>query len=91
MFVYILTNTKGNVMYVGVTNDLKRRLHEHQIGAVEGFTKRYRVHKLVYAEEIDGKIEAIAREKQLKGWSRAKKNALVETLNPEWRDLSEDW
>ena len=90
-FVYILTNERGNVMYIGVTSDLRRRLYEHKTGAFEGFTKRYNVHKLVYYEETSDIREAIAREKQLKGWSRAKKNALVESMNPEWRDLSEGW
>ena len=90
-YVYILTNEHGNVMYIGVTNDLARRLYEHRQELVDGFTKRYHVHKLVYFEQT-GRVEAaLAREKQLKRWTRAKKNALVETLNPDWRDLSEDW
>ncbi len=90
-FVYILTNQHGNVMYIGVTNNLERRLLEHKQELVDGFSKRYHVHKLVYVEQTNSIESAIAREKQLKGWTRAKKNALVETLNPAWRDLSEDW
>ena len=90
-YVYILTNWKGNVMYIGVTNDLERRLYEHKHELVEGFTKRYHVHKLVYYEETSDVRAAIEREKQLKNWARAKKNALVETMNPMWKDLSEEW
>ena len=90
-YVYILTNWKGNVMYIGVTNDLERRLYEHKHELVEGFTKQYHVHKLVYFEETSDVRAAIEREKQLKNWARAKKNALVETMNPMWKDLSEEW
>ncbi len=75
--VYILTNWNNEVMYIGVTNDLQRRLYEHRNGLVDGFTKRYRVHKLVYYEEASNIYEAIAREKQLKGWSRRKKMLLL--------------
>ena len=89
--VYILTNWNGKVMYIGVTNDLQRRLYEHRHQLVDGFTKRYNVHKLVYFEQTGDIRAAIAREKQLKGWSREKKNALVASANPAWRDLSEDW
>ena len=91
-YVYILTNDHGNVMYIGMTNDLERRLAEHRSGLFDGFTKRYHVHKLVYFERTSDVNHAIEREKQLKAWSRAKKNALVERANPEWRDLSEgEW
>ena len=89
--VHILTNWNGKVMYIGVTNDLQRRLYEHRHQLVDGFTKRYNVHKLVYFEQTGDIRAAIAREKQLKGWSREKKNALVASANPAWRDLSEDW
>lgn len=88
---YILTNWSGKVMYIGVTNDLQRRLYEHRHQLADGFTKRYNVHKLVYFEQTGDVRAAIAREKQLKGWSREKKNALVASANPTWRDLSEDW
>ena len=90
-YVYILTNQNNKVMYIGMTNDLQRRLYEHKNELIDGFTKRYHVHKLVYFEQTSDVNEAIAREKQLKGWLRAKKNALVETINPEWKDLSLDW
>ena len=86
-YVYILTNEHGNVMYIGVTNKLERRLFEHKNELVDGFTKRYHVHKLVYFEQTGDVNAAIAREKQLKGWTRSRKNELVETTNPEWADL----
>ena len=90
-YVYIHTNKSNRVMYIGVTNNLERRLYEHKQELVEGFTKRYHVHKLVYYEQTSDIRSAIQREKELKGWLRAKKNALVETMNPTWRDLSEVW
>ena len=89
-YVYILTNWNNKVMYIGVTNDLNRRLYEHKNGLLEGFTKRYNIHKLVYCEETWSINDAIAREKQIKGWKREKKNQLVEMINPEWKDLSEE-
>ena len=85
-YVYILTNNADAVMYIGITNDLKRRLSEHHAEQVSGFTQKYHVHKLVYYEEYSDPNVAITREKQLKRWSRAKKNALVETKNPHWDD-----
>ena len=90
-YVYILTNWKGTVMYIGVTSNLERRLYEHRHELVAGFTKKYHVHKLVYYEQTGDVKAAIEREKQLKHWTRAKKNALVEAMNPTWKDLSEDW
>lgn len=89
--VYILTNKSNRVMYIGVTNDLARRLFEHKNDCTDGFTKRYHVHKLVYYETTSDVMSALEREKELKGWKREKKNALVETMNPEWKDLSEGW
>ena len=71
-----------------MTSDLTRRLYEHKNGVVEGFSKKYKTHKLVYVEEYDNVNDCISREKQLKGWIRAKKNALVESINPCWNDLS---
>ena len=88
-YVYILTNKNDKVMYIGVTNNLQRRVYEHQEEKIEGFTKKYHVHKLVYFEEYSDVQYAIEREKQLKKWIRAKKNNLVETKNPNWDDLSE--
>ena len=90
-FMYILTNDNNRVMYIGVTNDLRRRMYEHKSGVVDGFTKKYNVHKLVYFENGPDIKAAIEREKQLKGWTRAKKNALVESFNPKWEDLSSRW
>ena len=90
-YIYILTNENNSVMYIGVTNDLERRLYEHRHNLADGFTKKYNVHKLVYYEHTNDVYSAITREKQLKGWRRSKKNALVETMNPEWNDLSELW
>ena len=87
-YVYVLTNENNNVMYIGITNDLKRRVYEHKSNSIEGFTKKYHVHKLVYYEITTDVNSAIAREKQLKKWKRAKKNALVETLNPKWKVLT---
>ena len=90
-YVYILTNWNNKVMYIGVTNDLKRRLYEHKHQLVEGFTKRYNVHKLVYYEQTNDVHSALQREKELKGWRRARKDALVESMNLTWADLSEGW
>ena len=86
-YVYILTNKYNNVMYVGITNDLRRRLYEHQQELTDGFTKRYHVHKLVYYESTGDPASAIAREKEIKGWTRKRKNALVESQNPNWEEL----
>ena len=88
-YVYILTNKSNSVMYIGVTNDIARRIYEHRNHMVAGFTDKYHVTKLVYAETASDVRDAIQREKQLKGWTRAKKNALVESANPSWRDLWE--
>ena len=90
-YVYILTNKTDTVMYIGVTNDLRRRLYEHKNEQIEGFTKKYHVHKLVYFEEYSEVNDAIAREKQLKRWVRRKKDALINKTNPLWLDLSEGW
>lgn len=90
-YVYLLTNRTGNVMYLGVTNDLARRVYEHKHSLVDGFTKMYNVSKLVYFEETGDVMAAIAREKEIKRWRREKKNNLVETINPQWKDLSLEW
>ena len=86
-YVYILTNKTDSVMYIGVTNDLRRRIGEHKDGLIEGFTKRYHVYKLVYFEEYSNVTEAIAREKQIKSWSRSKKNQLAVSKNPWFEEL----
>ena len=90
-YVYVLTNWNNKVLYIGVTNNLERRLYEHKHHLAEGFTKKYNVHKLVYFEYTSDVHAALAREKQLKGWTRAKKNALVTADNPNWDDLSLRW
>ena len=87
-FVYILTN-RSRTLYIGMTNDLERRLHEHREGSVSGFARRYRLTELAYYERFPTPMAAIEREKQLKGWLRARKIALIESVNPEWKDLSE--
>lgn len=87
-YVYILTNKSNKVMYIGMTNDLQRRLYEHKNELVNGFTKKYHVHKLVYYESYKYVKDAISREKKLKGLLRIRKNELVETMNSEWIDLS---
>ena len=87
-YVYIMANQNNGVLYVGVTNDLVRRIYEHKNYLNEGFTQKYRVNKLVYYCEFSDVQEAIALEKQLKGWKRSKKIALIESLNPQWKDLS---
>jgi len=79
------------VLYVGVTNDLARRLFEHKQKLIDGFTSKYNVSRLVYFEVFENIRDAIAREKQIKGWRRSKKTALIESTNPTWRDLSGDW
>ena len=90
-FVYILSNWNDSVIYIGVTSNLPKRLYEHRNGLSDGFTKKYNIHKLVYFEHTNDVRVAIAREKQLKGWSRAKKNALIAKENPNWTDLSSNW
>jgi putative endonuclease len=90
-YVYLLTNWNNKVMYVGVTNNLMRRLREHKTKVVAGFTGRYNVQKLVYFEETQDVQAALAREKEIKKWRREKKDALVISTNPGWRDLSEEF
>lgn len=90
-YVYLLTNWNSRVMYVGVTNNLERRLYEHKNKLIEGFTEKYNVNKLVYFEETQDVNSAIAREKEIKKWRREKKNKLVNHMNPNWKDLSSGW
>ncbi len=89
-YVYILTN-RSRTLYVGMTNDLRRRVYEHRRKLVPGFTKKYNLTWLAYYEETADVHSAIAREKQIKGWRRSKKIALIETANPNWRDLAMEW
>src|ERR1035437_5863015 len=88
--VYIIAS-KSRVIYIGMTNDLSRRVFEHKNGLIEGFTKQYRCHRLVYYESFDDVNRAIDREKQLKRWSRAKKVWLIERRNPTWEDFAVEW
>ena len=96
-YVYLITNWNSKVMYIGITNNLERRLYEHKAcpeqseGTYRSFTKKYNVNKLVYYEETADVKAAIAREKEIKNWRREKKNNLVNDMNPEWKDLTEDW
>ena len=85
----MLTNKSNTVLYTGVTNDLQRRIKEHKNEEIEGFTKRYHLHKLVFFEEFSNINDAIKNEKRLKRWTRAKKNVLIESRNPNWVDLSQ--
>ncbi|MFA5320224.1 MAG: GIY-YIG nuclease family protein [Candidatus Omnitrophota bacterium] len=86
-FVYILTNVNNNVLYTGVTNDLIKRIFEHRNKTIEGFTRKYNIFKLVYFEVFEDILSAITREKQIKGWVRNKKIALIESFNPGWKDI----
>jgi putative endonuclease len=88
--VYIMTN-KSRTLYTGVTNDLMRRVYEHKNKLVQGFTSKYNIQYLVYYESTSSIHVALEREKQIKGWLRAKKIALINSMNPEWKDLSEEW
>jgi len=90
-YVYLLTNWNNKVIYIGITNDLRRRLFEHKNKLVKGFTEKYNVTKLVYFETTTDVTSAIAREKEIKKWRREKKNKLVETINADWKDLSAGW
>ena len=90
-FVYLLTNWNDSVMYVGMTNDLERRICEHKSKLIKGFTSRYNINKLVYFEATENVLAAISREKEIKKWRREKKNRLVAQDNPAWDDLSLQW
>jgi putative endonuclease len=90
-FVYILTNKDHRVLYTGFTGNLPKRIWEHKEKAVPGFTSNYNVNRLVYYEETNDVRSALEREKQIKGWRRAKKIVLIKAMNPSWRDLSNDF
>ena len=90
-YVYMITNYTNKSLYIGVTNNIYRRLEEHRKKKVNGFTSHYNIYKLVYVESTEDISAAIAREKQLKKWSRAKKERLINMQNPEWNDLLIEW
>jgi len=90
-FVYILTNKKNGVLYIGVTNDISRRIYQHKKGTFEGFSKRYNLKKLVWYNQTDDISSAIETEERMKKWRRQYKLNVIEEMNPEWRDLSEDF
>ena len=90
-YVYLLTNWNNKVMYVGMTNNLERRIYEHKNKLINGFTKKYNINKLVYYEETSDVNSALSREKEIKKWRRETKDTLVLNINPEWKDLSDEW
>lgn len=90
-WVYVLTNKPNGTLYVGVTNSIERRIWEHKTGAVAGFTKQYGLKRLVYFEEYRDISDAISREKEIKGWLRVRKIALIRKENPPWNDLAGEW
>ncbi len=90
-YVYFLTNKNNTVIYIGVTSDIEKRILQHKTKVFKGFTSKYNCNKLVYFEEFDSINQAIVREKQLKSGNRKKKEDLINTSNPEWIDLSENW
>jgi putative endonuclease len=90
-YVYIITNRKNGTLYTGMTNDIERRVYEHKHKVNQGFASKYNCTKLVYFDSYPSVVDTIAREKQIKGWLRSKKIALIESMNPDWKDLSEDW
>ncbi|MBQ8603419.1 MAG: GIY-YIG nuclease family protein [Oscillospiraceae bacterium] len=90
-YVYIMSNWNDKVIYIGVTGNLEKRVYQHKNKTMEGFTKKYNVNKLVYFEDTTDVKAALEREKQLKKWSRQKKNDLINSMNPTWADLSNEW
>lgn len=90
-YVYILANWNNKVLYIGVTNDLSRRMYEHKNRLTCGFTEKYNVGKLVYFQETNDALSAITREKEIKKWRRQKKDCLVTIMNPDLKDLSDTW
>ena len=89
-YIYIISNWNNKVIYVGMTNDLERRIYEHKNKIFEGFSKKYNLNKLVYYEHTNDVNAAIRKEKEIKKWRREKKNKLIESMNSEWKDLAEE-
>lgn len=90
-YVYILTNYTNEVLYAGITNSLDRRIREHKSKLINGFTKKYNLNKLVYCESFSNPVDAISKEKKIKGWLRIKKIRLIESKNPTWKDLFDEF
>jgi len=90
-YIYILASKKNGTLYIGMTNDLERRIFEHKNNLIKGFTTKYKVHRLVYFEETNDVNEALLLEKRIKNWNRAWKIELIEKNNPEWEDLAKEW
>ncbi len=90
-YVYLITNWNNKVLYIGVTNNLERRIYEHKNKLIKGFTEKYNINKLVHFEQTNDIQSAIFREKEIKHWRREKKNILVESTNKKWNDLSKQW
>lgn len=90
-YVYMMCSSSRRALYTGVTARLRGRVFEHKNDLVEGFSRQYKCHRLVYYERFESIVVAIAREKEIKGWRREKKNKLVESMNPAWKDLAADW
>ena len=90
-YVYIATNFSNTTLYIGMTNNIVRRMYEHKYKLLDGFTKRYNINKLVFCEEFVDPTSAIAMEKKLKGWVRSKKLELIKNINPKFDDFSKDW
>lgn len=89
-YAYILASDRNGTLYIGVTSNLLRRIYEHKNNLIEGFTSKYKIHILVFYEITNDIRSAIEREKTIKGWTRSKKVALIESMNPDWKDLSEE-
>jgi len=89
--IYIATNQRNTVLYTGVMSSLERRIQEHKLKMIKGFTSKYNIDKLVYYETFENSVKAIAREKEIKGWTRIKKEILIEKINPEYRDLVNEY
>ena len=90
-YIYIITNKYNSTLYIGLTNNLERRIYEHKNKLIQGFSKMYNLYKLVYYEYFTQIEDAINREKQLKGWKRIRKDNLINDFNPQWNDLSAEW
>jgi len=90
-YVYIMTNKRNNVLYTGRTSGLEGRVYQHKNKIYKGFTYKYNLNRLIYFEEFESEYESMLREKQIKGWTRTKKETLIKTINPTWNDLAENW